>query len=301
MTLTYNHSHRKALSMKKLLIAGAQGFVGTRAVQYYRDKYEISSVPSKLLHNADSEEIYRFTEKVNPDIIFNLAAISDTNSCEKDPEASYRANVILPEIIAKAAQKMNSGLVYFSSDQVYNGNSNEGPFKENDDLAPVNVYGRHKLESEKRVLDIFDNAVILRATWMYDMPMYGARNRGNFFINILKAATTRQELSFSSKQHRGITYVRQVVEFLEQAANLPRGIYNYGSENDLTAYDTALTLASILGAKDAASFLKKDSINKKYELWISCDKIRSHGIFFDSTIEGFKRCANDYGVNYPAL
>ena len=77
---------------------------------------------------------------------------------------------------------------------------------------------------------------------MYDMPKYGVPNRGNFLINMLR----QPEASFSSTQHRAVTYVREVSGLIRQAALLPGGEYNYGSENNLTMLETAEWLKDTL-------------------------------------------------------
>ena len=96
-----------------------------------------------------------------PDVIVHMAAISDTGACERDPAGSWRANVLLSEWICRAAKAVGARAGLLSSDQVYNGCGAEGPFSEDAPLEPVNVYGRHKLEAERRALDIMHAAGVL--------------------------------------------------------------------------------------------------------------------------------------------
>ena len=107
----------------------------------------------------------------------------------------------LMQDLAKAAKEQK--LICFSSDQVYRGCAGEGPYKE-EDASPCNVYGRHKLEMEQRVLDVKPDAVMLRAEWMYDYPT----KRSNYLRMLLNE---KQVLTFG-KQYRGITYLREVAE-----------------------------------------------------------------------------------------
>ena len=137
---------------------------------------------------------------------------------------------------------------------------------------------------------------MLRATWMYDMPLYGHPNRGNFWVNTMRAAQTGGRIPCFAEQHRGITYVRQVAQLLPQAAKLPGGVYNYGSENELTMPDTARALLDVLGLGDRADALIEVHAERRHALWMDCGAIRSHGIAFDTTQEGFARCAADYGL-----
>ena len=146
------------------------------------------------------------------------------------------------------------------------------------------------------MLDILPQAVMLRATWMYDMPQYGQPNRGNFLVNVLRSALRGERQAYSRREFRGITYVRQVAKFMEQAARLPGGVYNYGSENSLSMYDTALALLRALGLEDRAEALLSGTEQQRRNLWMDCARIRQHGICFDTTAEGFARCVADYGL-----
>lgn len=272
-----------------LLITGTHGFVGARAMQRYPHAIP---VPGELVRAA-GKPLTDFIKAHNPDVILNAAAISDIGTCERNPDASYTANVTLPVVLAKAAEAVGAKLVSFSSDQVYTGCQEAGPYLESDALpTPANLYARHKLEAERRVLDISPDAVLLRATWMYDMPMYGHGNRGNFLMNILHAALHGSELRFSSQEYRGITYVRQVVEHLERAFELPGGVYNYGSENSLDMLATARALLAALGLSHSV----RDTASAPHNLWMDCGKIKRQGIYFDTTADGFKRCLKDYGL-----
>ena len=275
----------------KIMIAGPHGFVGSRAMEHWKNAVP---VPGELVRQP-GEALADFVKKHCPDVILNGAAISDIGICEKNPEDSYRANVTLPVVLAGAAASVGAKLLSFSSDQVYTGCRDEGPYAERDSLPePANVYARHKLEAEERVLDILPEAVMLRATWMYDMPVYGAANRGNFLVNTMRALLRGEALCCSSLEYRGITYVRQVAALLDQAAALPGGVYNYGSENPLSMLETAEALFAALGVAGTVTDMEK----RRHNLWMDCGKLQRCGIVFDTTAEGFRRCVRDYGLQW---
>ena len=158
-----------------ILVTGASGFVGGKIMRMCKD---VVACPS--LRGLSEDEIKRIVEESGVDTIIHTAAISDVGACQANPEASYIANVQIPIYIAKAAK--NAKLIYFSSDQVYTGVDEEGPYSE-DMAKPNNVYANHKLEMEQRVLDISPDAVMLRAEWMYDYYL----KRPNYFMNIINA------------------------------------------------------------------------------------------------------------------
>lgn len=260
----------------KILVTGPRGFVGARLVQ------ALDAVPAPSLRDAAEDDIRRLVEAVEPDAIVHTAAISDIGACAANPEASYHANVTLPVMIARTGVKC----VLLSTDQVYSGCAGEGPYAE-DEAAPANLYAEHKLEMEKRVLDVAPNAVLLRATWMYDMPLYGVPNRFNFLVGMLR----NKELAFSGTARRAVTYVREVAAHMERAISLPGGVYNYGSESDLTMLETARWLKDELKLEVALS-----DAGPQHNLWMDCGKLKGQGIRFRDTLGGLRQCILDYGL-----
>lgn len=209
--------------MKRVLVTGAGGFVGARIMAQLGGRLELIAAPAGALRSAGPEEVERLVEAAAPDAILHTAAISDTGYCEQHPEESRQANVELPVQLARAARRAGAKLVAFSSDQVYTGLEGPGPFDETVPLRPANVYGRHKREAEERVLEELDSAVLLRATWMYDLPGGGLPIRPNLPLNLLAAAKEGRRLAFSAADARGVTWVRQAVEHLLPTLDWPGG------------------------------------------------------------------------------
>lgn len=278
--------------MKRILVTGAGGFVGSRIMQQISGAAEVIPFPGGRMAHIPREELHELILRLHPDVLLHTAALSDTGYCEVHPEESYRANVSIPLWIAEAAGELNAKLVAFSSDQVYAGLQDTGPFEEDFSLHPANVYGRHKLEAEQRVLELLPSAVLLRATWMYDLPGYGLPIRGNLILNLLRASLHNEPLRFSCRDYRGVTYVRQAVENLLPALELPGGVYNFGCENDYDMYTTARHFCTVLNI--APSLEKADWFRS---LRMDCRKARRAGIVFDSTFDNLNRCLQDYGVN----
>ena len=215
--------------MKKILVTGAGGFVGARILEMWRGRFELSAFPPDFLRTADETAVRRFITAERPDVIVHTAALSNTQVCQQHPEESFRANVLLPEWVAAAAAETGAKLLSFSSDQVYAGVQQPGPLAEALPLSPANVYGRHKLEAEARVMARCPDAVALRLPWMYDLPGGRLPIRGNLPLNLLQAAKTGEVLHFSRRDHRGVGYVREVIANLLPAMALPGGVYNFGS------------------------------------------------------------------------
>lgn len=277
--------------MKKILLTGAGGFVGSRIYQQWQGKYELCTLPRGFLRTADEASVRQVIQFEHPDIILHMAAISDTGYCTQHPAEAYRANVELPVWLAKAARQVGAKLVAFSSDQIYAGVKQTGPLPETLDVHPANVYGQYKLEAEQRVLALCPDSVHLRAAWMYDLPGYGLPIRGNLPLNLLRAALHGTSVTFSANDCRGVTYVRQVIANLAPALSLPGGVYNFGSSNTENMVHTAQQFAQELDIAvqiEAADWPRNLAMDGK--------KLEKAGIRFDTTQQGIRHCLRDYGL-----
>lgn len=259
-----------------ILVTGAGGFVGGKIMQMRTD-----AIACPSLRGLREEDIKRIIEAYDINAVIHTAAISDVSACQKDPDASYAANVMLPTYLANAVKGTDIKLVCFSSDQVYTGAKEEGPYTE-DMACPANVYAAHKLEMEGRVLDIVPDAVLLRAEWMYDYYL----KKPNYFMNVINA---QSPLRFSSSAYRGLTYVKEVGENMDGVLRLPGGVYNFGSETTKSIYEITREFLDVIG-KD----VPLEDVPPGHNLWVNCAKARQYGVDFSSVENGLKRCAEDY-------
>lgn len=256
----------------KIIVTGPNGFVGKHIM---RALPQAEGVPS--LRGGREDVIRRVADA---DVIIHTAAVSSIPACEQDPEGSYRANVLLPVWIAEAAP--HARLLFFSSDQVYTGCQSEGPYRE-EDAMPANTYARQKLEMEQRVLDIAPDAVLLRATWMFD-------DEWGYIKSLLSAGETVMQ----ARAHRAVTYVREVAEQIAQMAVmpvLPGGAYNFGSENPLTMAELTRETLKLLGIDKPVT-----EQGEAHPLWMDGTKPAAAGIRFGSSLEGVERCIREYGL-----
>ena len=278
---------------KRILVTGSGGFVGSRVVSALQGKFELITPAHSDMDITMAGNVESFIQDTRPDAILHLAAISNTGYCEEHPEESYLVNVTGVENLAEAAARHGSKLIFFSSDQIYNGNLESGLLTENMTVAPESHYGRHKLLAEERARAICPDCVALRATWMYDDLRPGMKTHNNFVLNFRNAMETGTPLHFSTREFRGITWINEVVENLPHTLHLPGGVYNFGAENHQNTYETAREYAGMLGW-DANNMIIADkerfpdhvrniSISMKKAYDASDGKIR-----FRSTIEGLR-------------
>lgn len=284
--------------MKRIMITGIGGFVGSRLYEHYRIKYTVKGFTHFQLDFADEEQVYYEFELFQPDIVIHCGAVSDVRQCEKEPKQSYLTNVTGSENIAKACKKHNARMIFFSSDQVYFGNDGLQPHTEEEKLSPANVYGQQKLEAEQKCMEANPDTVCLRLSWMYDNFSKSDTEHGDLVKNVLNAVKKRQTMTYPIYDFRGITYVKEVVENMEKVFEIPAGIYNFGSENNVPTYDIVKHMLHLLAAEDKLLLPNADAFaDKPRNLCMDSSKIKACGIEFTETKIGIENCIQNRTQN----
>ena len=284
-----------------IMIIGAGGFLGSRLFEYFskREGCQVIGVTHEELDITDSLAVSAFIGAVAPDVVLHCAAISNTACCEENPALSESVNVYGTDNVAKACRKAGSGMVFMSSDQVYTASHLAGPNREGSEGRPRGVYGRDKKRAEEAMLSQLPEGLALRLTWMYDYPGNGRVPGNNLLGNIMKALKTGNSLPCPVNDHRGITYVWDVIRNMEKAMELPGGIYNFGSPNELNSYETGAAFAKILTGRENIDAIVRPDLERfrgcPRNLTIDIKKLEEGGIYFENTLQGFYRCLKDHG------
>ena len=276
--------------MTKLLITGGSGFLGCRLAYFLKEKYDLLLPTHDALDISREEAVRAYLEEHRPQAVIHCAALSNTWHCEQHPDASHRVNVQGTVRVAKACKAV-ARLLFMSSDQVYNGTPTSGPLPEEAPLQPVNVYGRHKLEAEQRALRNLPDAVGLRLTWMYDLPDSRMRQNTGLPLNLKKACDEANVVRAATHEHRGVTYVWDVVRNIEKALALPGGIYNFGCGNALSSHALFLAFARAMNLSDLDRWILPDADRfaaQPRNLVMDGTRAERHGIHFPDSTAGFR-------------
>ncbi len=142
---------------------------------------------------------------VSPDLVINAAAYTAVDQAESEPELAALVNSAGPGWLAEACAKRSLPLIHLSTDYVYDG-TKLTPYKEDDPVEPLGIYGRTKLEGEQRVTATNPRHVILRSSWIYSP--YGH----NFVKTMLRLAESRSELNVVNDQLGSPTYAPHLAE-----------------------------------------------------------------------------------------
>lgn len=280
------------------MVTGAGGFLGSRICEYFSGKegYETLGVTHRELDIEDSLAVSAFIKAIHPDFVLHCAAVSDTGACEKDPVRSDKINVRGTANVAKACRDTGSRMIFTSSDQIYNTSHTMEPNREGSEGKPGNVYGRDKKRAEEAMLTYLPDGVALRLTWMYDTPAGGSEGNQGLLKRLMDALKEQQPVEFPVHDYRGITYVWEVVRHMEEAMELPGGVYNFGSQNGYSTYHTARLFLRELTGSESSPILRANEdrfASCPRNLTMNTDKIKSKGIHFSTTAEGIRLCCEE--------
>ena len=278
--------------MKKLLLTGASGFLGNKIADFYKENYTLITPTHSEMDISDEKSVNEYFAKHTPDIVIHCAAISDTGICEKNPELSFQVNLTGSENIAKVSALYGAKCILCSSDQVYCNSDYNNTNPESDIVDPYNVYGKHKLAAEHSCLSINPNSVHLRLAWMYDSNIDMNVPRNDFAKQLLCSLQEKSDLALPINDKRGITDVWEVVRNIEKTFDLPGGVYNFGSPNDKSTYETAVSVLTTLNCD--TSYLKEKVYDAARNLSMSQKKLESYDIHFSTTEDALIQCLKNY-------
>jgi len=168
----------------KVFIVGASGLVGSNCMrEFVSQGWEVmgsyfSFAQEGLVYFNTLEPEHPLNYDIagwKPDVIVHCGALTHVDYCETHESESYAQTVQSTKNIITMANACGARMVYLSTDYVFDGV--DGPYTELAPVAPVSVYGRHKLEAEERVLAEVRGSLVLRVT-----NVYGDETRGKNFV-----------------------------------------------------------------------------------------------------------------------
>lgn len=183
----------------KILLTGTSGQLGHSLAKALQGLGEIITPQRAELDLYDVESIVPYIQQCQPDLIINPAAYTAVDLAEKDSELAYRVNAEAPAVLAQEAKRLGIGLIHFSTDYVFDGSKSaadgeRAPYLEEDNCAPLNVYGASKLAGEQAIVNSGCAHLIFRTSWVYSD--FGK----NFLLTILRLAKEKTELNIVNDQ-----------------------------------------------------------------------------------------------------
>lgn len=244
--------------MQKVLITGANGFVGYYLIKQLIDQnfniiatgkgnsrlpFSTSNYSYLPLDFTKEDEVEKVFQKVQPDIVVHSGAISKPDECELNQQTAYKANVEGTQKLLAASEKNKAFFVYLSTDFVFSGEKDV--YTEYDEGNPVNYYGYTKLKAEEEVKRYPFEWAIVRTVLVYGKPFL---SRQNLLTMVAEGLRNNKPLKIFNDQTRTPTYVEDLANGIIQIIKRKKhGIYHLSGDDIRTPYQIALEVADYLG------------------------------------------------------
>lgn len=280
---------------KKILITGAKGFFGTRFINRYQSEFEILGLDVEQLDITDNQAVITTFADFKPDYVIHAAAIAVTDFCNKHPDVAHKVNVQGAINIAKACKEHGTKLVFISTEQVFNGNPEEGPYSELNQPIPDTVYGQNKLEAEKELASILEEMWVLRFTWLFGLPERNTTINPNVVWNTLQAQVNGQVMQERRNEFRGLTYVHELIEQFPKIFTIPYGTYHTGAHNPASRYEIAEHILTQLGQKERLNeLLSAADAPKTRDVRLDTSKLAAQGVVFTESKDAITKCLKEF-------
>lgn len=211
----------------RVVITGASGFVGGHLWPRLQSRHDVITVgrralagsPRHLRGDLEEKRTLDLLAHAAPEIVVHLAALTDADRCEEQPERALRVNDELPARLSSAVEKSCRRFIQVSTDLVFDGES--GPYAEGDPALPVSIYGRTKLAGEKGAAAVLgERTSVVRLALVYG-PRPSSSSRPSFLERMLESASHGARVRLFEDEFRTPVYVEDAALAIARLVELP--------------------------------------------------------------------------------
>ncbi len=224
--------------MMKVLITGSGGQLGQELVRTAPEGWAVIALSRQDLDITRWEAVKGILEALQPRLIINAAAYTAVDRAEDEETRAFDVNARGAENLAKGAEEISARFIHVSTDFVFDGRQSH-PYRPSDPPNPRGIYGKSKLEGERRVRVVTQGrGLIVRTSWLY------AARGHNFVKTVLRLNRERNELRVVSDQVGSPTWAHGLAEALWGLARHPdlQGIYHWSDAGVASWYDFAVAI-----------------------------------------------------------
>ena len=254
--------------MKKILVIGSKGFIGTEAIRYFQSqKYAVAGCDITAGDNSTDyfqvesnepnyNEIFR---QARPDLCLNASGAASVPISFDEPFMDFQLNVInvLRMLEAIRLESPEIAFINVSSAAVY-GTPSQLPVRENDRIAPISPYGWHKRQSEiicREYADLYN----LRTCSVRVFSAYGPGLKKQLFWDLYQKTRKGKviELLGTGEESRDYIFVEDLVRASQTIAGnskLNGEIINVATGVETTIKEAATNFIEVLGWDGGISF-----------------------------------------------
>jgi dTDP-4-dehydrorhamnose reductase len=253
----------------RVYIAGCGGMLGEAVYEYFSPRCDVFASDidpnTDWLHVADVRDYAQMAKSIadfDPQLIINLAALTDLEYCEKNPDIAWATNALGAENLALIASKHDVPHVYISTAGIVDGA--QDVYNDFDMPNPLSIYAKAKYHGELFVQRYLTRHFVFRAGWM----MGGGPAKDKKFINkIFRQIKAGQKELFVVDDKLGtptytVSFARGIFKVVESELY---GLYNQVCGGDCSRYDVAVEFVRLLGLADDVKVTKVSSEHFKTE------------------------------------
>jgi dTDP-4-dehydrorhamnose reductase len=247
----------------KVLIYGCGGMLGdavyslfSKSTTVFATDLEPNESWLSFADVRDYKSVLRVALDFDPDLIINLAALTDLEFCEKNGENTWLTNALGPENIALVANQLDVPLVYISTAGIVDGL--QDVYNDFDAPNPLSLYAKAKYHGEVFTASYVKKHFVFRAGWM----MGGGPKKDKKFVNkIYKQLKSGVNELFVVDDKLGTpTYTKSFAEGIFNVVQSDLyGVYNQVCEGECSRYDVALEFVKLLDLQHRVKVTKVDS------------------------------------------
>lgn len=243
------------------LITGGQGFLGTALIHRIPKDHKFV-VLDKVVRNGTTSSVIscdvtsqaslrRAFDRIKPQIVVHLAAVTGVERCNADPSLSFETNVLGTFNVALASANVNAHLIFASSREVYGETQGENS-AEADPCHPNNFYGTTKLIGEQ-LIQAVAKLRGLRYTILRFTNLYGPRGDQYIVALVVKKLLAGESVTIlGGQQTLNMLYVDDAAEAILAAAKDPNAtneIFNIGSPEEISVEELIMRMVSHVGTE----------------------------------------------------
>lgn len=193
----------------KIVVIGQHGQVSQALQKTLADLGEVIVLGRDKLDLSDQMADFDQIQDFQPDLIINAAAYTAVDQAETDQKTALSVNAIAAGMLADQAKELGIPLIHYSTDYVFNG-SKATPWTEQDQPAPLGVYGASKWAGEQAIEYVGGQYLILRTSWVYS-------NTGrNFLLTMQRLLQERDSLNVVADQVGAPTWAGTIAHSTRQ-------------------------------------------------------------------------------------
>ncbi|MBV8819727.1 MAG: dTDP-4-dehydrorhamnose reductase, partial [Acidobacteriaceae bacterium] len=208
--------------------------------------YDVTAHERSSVDVTDGAAVERALTQIDPEIVLNAAAYNQVDVAESEPVAAYMANALAVRNLAMACRQMDSLLVHFSTDYVFDGSAGR-PYTEQDAPHPLGAYAVSKLAGELYAQAYLDRVLIIRTSGVFGP---GGLNtaRGNFIEVMLRLAAKAQPIRVTADHVASPTYAPALAaRTLDLVQRDCSGVFHIGGGVAISWFDYAKLIFQAAG------------------------------------------------------